>query len=77
LYKNQTTEIDINGSEREVKICQRVRQNCPLSPYLFNLFIEQVIDEMKNHSRGISINGKQFHFICFADDIALLAARKN
>lgn len=73
LYKDQTTEIDVNGSKKEAKIRQVVRQGCPLSSYLFNLFIEQVIDEMKDYTRGISINGKQFHFICFADDIALLA----
>jgi len=27
---------------------------------------------MKDCPRGISINGKQIHSICFADDIALL-----
>lgn len=73
MYKGQTTDIDINGSKREAKIRQGVRQGCPLSPYLFNLFIEHAIDEMKDHARGIWINGKQFHSICFADDIALLA----
>ncbi|VVC42424.1 Reverse transcriptase domain [Cinara cedri] len=73
LYKGQTTEIDVNGSKRQAKIRQGVRQGCPLSPYLFNLFIELVIDEMKEHTTGISINGKQFHYIRFADDIALLA----
>lgn len=58
LYKGQTTEIDVNGSKREVKIRQGVRQGCPLFPYLFNLFIKHVIDEMKDHTRGMSINEK-------------------
>ncbi|KAF0748902.1 Reverse transcriptase domain-containing protein [Aphis craccivora] len=35
--------------------------------------MDRLIDEMKDHTRGISINGKQFHSIRFADDIALLA----
>lgn len=32
---------------------------------------------MKDHTRGISINGKQFQSIRFADDIALLADSKE
>lgn len=73
LYKGQITEIDVKGNKREAKIRQGVRQGCPLFPYLINLFIEHTINEMKDHSRGLSINGKQFHSIHLADDIALLA----
>jgi len=29
LYKVQTTEIEVNGSKREAKIRQGVRQGCP------------------------------------------------
>jgi hypothetical protein len=72
LYKGQTTKIDVNGSKREAKIRQGVREGCPLSPFLFNLFIEHAIEEKKDHIRGISINGKKFHSIRFANDIALL-----
>ena len=50
-----------------------VRQGCPLSPYLFNLFIEDVVNQMKRSSRGIKINGEQIHSIRFADDIVVMA----
>ena len=48
-------------------------QGCSLSPYLFNLFIEEVVTQMKRSSRGIKINGEWIHSICFADDIVLMA----
>ncbi|KAI5717312.1 hypothetical protein M8J77_003669 [Diaphorina citri] len=73
LYKTQTTQIDINGSVREARIKQGVRQGCPLSPYLFNLFIELAIDAMKSQSNGVTINEGQVHCIRFADDIVTLA----
>lgn len=46
LYKNQATIVDVNGHKEEAEIRQRVRQERPLSPYLFNLFIEEDINEM-------------------------------
>lgn len=50
-----------------------MRQGYPLSPYLFNLFIEEAIKEMKVNTNGISINGQKIHSIRFTDDITLIA----
>ncbi|KAI5731180.1 hypothetical protein M8J77_006038 [Diaphorina citri] len=73
LYKTQTTQIDVNGVMEEAKIRKGVRQGCPLSPYMFNLFIEMSIDTMKNQTRGVKTNGQPIHCIRFADDIVILA----
>lgn len=73
LYKKQRTEIEINGIKKEAKIRKGVRQGCPLSPYLFNLFIEGAIGKMKETTKGIKINGKRIHCIRFADDIVVFA----
>uniref|UniRef100_A0A8D8RMY9 Craniofacial development protein 2 n=1 Tax=Cacopsylla melanoneura TaxID=428564 RepID=A0A8D8RMY9_9HEMI len=73
LYKSQTTIIDVNGTRKEARIRRGVRQGCPLSPYLFNLFIETALNEMKSNTRGITIGRQQIHSIRFADDIALLS----
>lgn len=72
LYKNQTTLIDVNGSKREAVIRQGVRQGCPLSPYLFNVYIESAMRELKEETRGVKVNGEQIHSIRFADDIVLM-----
>jgi hypothetical protein len=72
LYKNQAITIYVNGHKEEAKIRQGVRQGCPLSPYLFNLFIEEAIKEMKVNINGISINDQKIRSIRLADDIALM-----
>jgi hypothetical protein len=77
LYKDQTTEIEVNGLTEETKIRQGVRQGCPLSPYLFNLYIEASINKMKDKTAGVQINGRNLHCIHFADDIVILSETVN
>lgn len=77
LYRDQKTEIDVNGSKKEAKIRQGVRQGCPLSPYLFNLFIEDSITTMKEITAGVKINGNQVHCVRFADDIVVLSESES
>jgi len=67
------TSLDVNGTKEEAIIRQGVRQGCPLSPYLFNTFIETAITEKKEETPGMRINGKQIYSIRFTDDIALVA----
>lgn len=45
LFIEQKTELDVNGTKEETIIGQKIKQGCPLSPYLFITFIE--INETK------------------------------
>ena len=51
-----------------------VRQGCLLSPTLFNIFLERIMDEaLKDHRGTVSIGGRNITNLRFADDIDGLA----
>ncbi|XKL65583.1 hypothetical protein PGB90_009003 [Kerria lacca] len=72
LYKEQKAEIKVEDKMGEARIRKGVRQGCSLSPILFNLFIEKVIEKMNERRSGVSIHGQKVRTIRFADDIAIL-----
>lgn len=72
LYKNQETIIKIGNCISTARIRRGVRQGCSLSPYLFNIFIEEIVQEFKVKTKDVKINGKVIHCIRFADDIAMV-----
>ena len=73
LYKHQTTSIKIKEGKREATIRKGVRQGCILSPLLFNIYIEQGINECKEYCTGIKVSGKRIQMQRFADDTAIIA----
>ncbi|KAI5644176.1 reverse transcriptase (RNA-dependent DNA polymerase) domain-containing protein [Phthorimaea operculella] len=77
LYKRQMTEVTINNSSKKGTIKKGVRQGCCLSPLLFNLYIEEAINEIREKTEGVKFNGIHIHWIRFADDIALIAESKE
>jgi hypothetical protein len=72
LYKDQKTIIKIGDCVSTARIHREIRQGCSFSPYLFNIFIEEVVLELKGKAKGVKINGKVIHCIRFADDIAVV-----
>jgi len=49
LYGHQTTSIKIKENKREAAIRKVVRQGCKLSPLLFNIYIERIINKCKEY----------------------------
>ena len=52
---------------------QGVRQGCPLSPTLFNFFVDELVKEIKNSKLGVKIQGLDLEALLYADDVVLLA----
>ena len=50
-----------------------VQQVCPLSPTLFNIYLEDLMKNCFPNTGGVNIGGRRIKCIRFADDMALLA----
>ncbi|KRY44043.1 Retrovirus-related Pol polyprotein from type-1 retrotransposable element, partial [Trichinella britovi] len=56
-----------------VRICNGVRQGDPLSPLLFCLFIDELIDQLQASAPSYDFRGSKICVRAFADDLTLLA----
>jgi retron-type reverse transcriptase len=79
LYMGQQVRIRIEGEYSEPgKIGRGVRQGCPLSPILFNIYIEEVIREtLEEVNEGIKVGGRIIKALRFADDQAMMAGSQG
>ena len=54
-----------------------VRQGDPLSPTLFGLYINDLVDEMNVCNSGVNVLDVKLNLLLYADDIALIAESEN
>jgi len=54
-----------------------LKQGDPLSPILFNLALQKVIQSIKMVSSGIKIGNKQWNVLAYADDIAWIGKNET
>ena len=72
-YKNSSSAVLLNSQLGELFKRIRVRRGCLLSPILFNLFPEKIMQEtLHDHNTPISISGRPICNLRFADDIDLM-----
>ncbi|KAH7307766.1 hypothetical protein KP509_22G076800 [Ceratopteris richardii] len=51
-----------------------VKQGCPLSPMLFGLYIDEIVDFIQQQEGdGIEVRGSTVHILLYADDIVLVS----
>ena len=75
LYLTSKARASLNGClSEEFPINRGVRQGCPLSPILFNIFINDVLDKCRQY--GVIVEGIKCCGGLFADDIVLIAPGK-
>jgi hypothetical protein len=78
IYKKVESSIllgDYRTAFFEIEV--GLRQGCILSPLLFNLFINDLQEEIKKLGKGIKIGNFRVDMLYFADDIVLLAESRE
>ena len=76
LYAGQEATVKIRqGTTDWFKIEKGVRQGCILSPCLFNLYAEYIMQNARldEAQAGIKIAGRNINSLRYADDITLMA----
>ena len=75
LYKESKACVRVEGElSEESSVKQGLRQGCPLSPWLFNIFLDRVAREaMTEFQGGVALDKCLIQILLFADDTIVMA----
>ena len=71
IYDKPTANIIVNGEKlKAFPLRSGPRQGCPLSPLLFNIFLEVLATAIREEKeiKGIQIGKEEIKFLLFADE---------
>ena len=77
MYTNNCARIKVEGKlTKTVPVKKGIRQGDSLSPLLFNIIINEIIEDIKT-LKVYSIGDEHISCICYADEAALVAEDEN
>jgi hypothetical protein len=72
LYENTVAKVLVNGVlSNEIKLGRGVRQGCPLAMYLYIIFLEPLLRQLKNVLPEIKISRANYVLTAYVDDVAI------
>ena len=79
LYAGSQACVRVGGRLSEwFPISQGVRQGCVLSPWLFNVFMDRIMREVKDRLQGgVHLIATTVQILLFADDIVVCTEKKE
>jgi hypothetical protein len=77
-YRGCTSSVLVDGEEtRAFDLQQGVKQGAVLSPVLYAVFIDGVVEELRRRRLGVEEAGVWVGIVLYADDMALLARSRE
>jgi hypothetical protein len=73
LYSSGSSFLATGGFQRKFETQKGVRQGDSLSPLLFIVCLQYVLDRIDWNQHGIAINDRRLCYLAYADDIALVS----
>lgn len=79
IYRETRCKVRVGGeTSHEFWVDKGVRQGCPLSPTLFNIYVADLKDTMRRGQDGGVVIGKaKIWSLGYADDVVLMAEDEN
>ena len=78
MYKKTEYCVKLkNGHTRAINSNLGLKQGCPLSPMLFNLYIDDINDIFDDKCDPICIQNEQINHFLYADDLVILSQTKE
>lgn len=74
FYNGAKTQFSTNeGRTGDIEILSGVKQGCPLSPLLFNLVLDELLERIEKLNCGVKLDDMRIGAMAFADDLAIMA----
>ena len=74
IYRNVLCSVRINGHFTDwFDVNSGLKQGCPLSPVLFNLYVNDLVTFLKSFDCGIDIGNDKLCILLYADDVVIIA----
>ena len=79
LYQASEACVKVDGECSEwFEVKQGVRQGCPMSPWLFNIFLDMVVREARaSFQGGVRLDTRQMQVLLFDDNTVLVAENEK
>ena len=66
-----------NDLSKEIQAAVGIRQGDSLSPFLFNVIMDKIIEDIKSLDLGYTLGKNKIDIVCYADDAVLIADSEN